>query len=187
MRQWLRKHRRLLKWTLIIVGTLWLLNYLFVGFSIDEFFIKGRLDAAKANWEASRIKNYRMVIDIWIPLVMVSTRYAMTVNEGVVVNATAKSFIGIHDENYNPDEAPITPIDPGEVSDFTMDKLFEFASMHGGQGTGRVTLEFSPTSDSHILRFIEDCYTPPPLLGPGIGDCGFSYKVREFEPLQLDQ
>jgi hypothetical protein len=184
MRQWLRKHRRLLKWTLIIVAAVWLLNFLFFGFSVDDFFIKGRLESAKANWEASGIKSYRMVIDVSIPLVTLPVRYSMTVKDSAVMEASYKGLIDLRDLNYNPEKASFETVDPAWVSHYTMGSLFDFASKYlNSNPIGHTTLEFSPLPGSYIVRFSEDCYSAPPVFGPAIGDCGFSYKIQKFEPL----
>jgi hypothetical protein len=184
IRQWLQKHRRLLKWSVSIAAALWLLNFLFFGISIDDFFIKGRLADAKANWEASGIRNYRMVIDVGIPLSMWPTgRIAITVRNGVIVKAEQKDLFDLSDQNYDPDKASFEPIDPEKVSHFTMDGLFDLASGYLGHQTGRIILDFSPSSSNYIEFFREDCYSPPPLLVPAISECGFTYKIQEFEPL----
>ena len=183
MRQWLRKHRRLLKWSFIIAAALWLFNFLFLGISIDDFFIKGRLESAKANWETSGIKSYRMVIDVGIPLVTFGTRISMIVKDGVVDQAEQKSLFDFNNINYNPDEVPFEPIDPEKVSRYTMQSLFDRASDYIDHRIGRVTLDFSPAPVSYLLLFSENCSSVPPLFGPAVGDCGFSYKIQEFEPL----
>lgn len=184
MRQWLQKHRRLVKWLIIVSALSWLFNFLFLGISPDDFFAKDRLATAKANWKASGITDYKLIIDVLIPLSSNPIgRISMIVRDGQVTEAEQKDLFHFNDRNYDPDKVSFEPINPQRVSDYSMDNLFDFASQYLDYAIGQVTLEFSSSSSSYIERFTEDCHSVPPLFGPAIGDCGFSYKVLEFEPL----
>jgi hypothetical protein len=184
MRQWLRKHRRLLKWSAIIIAASWLLNFLFLGVSIDDFFIRGRVANAKANWEANGTSNYHMIIDVGVPLSMYPTgRISMTVKDGVVVTAEQKDLFDFIDRSYDPDKVPFKPIDPQKVSYYTMDNLFEMSSQYlENDGIhSHLSFEFSSSPDSYIKHIVEECGTP---LLYAKSECGFFFKILEFEPLE---
>jgi hypothetical protein len=189
MRNWIQKHRKAVTISVGIITILWLFNWLLLGISLD-FFAKERLFSAKTAWESQNIRDYRMIIEFSGGFTM-RTQYQVTVHDNKVIEAAGKGMVDWRDLNYDPTNVPFSPMDVENADRFTIDNLFQFASntvsgdtfFHVNNACHRYEADFDPKM-SYINVYSNWC--DGSVLGCNMGECAFTYRVIELEPLTAD-
>jgi hypothetical protein len=188
MRKWIQKHRKTVIFA-AIVAILWLCNWLLFGFSFD-FFAKQRLLSAQAAWDSQNIRDYRLIIEFSGGFTL-RTRYLVTVRDNKVVEAAQKGMFDLIDRDYDPEKVPFSPMPVENASRFTINTLFTYASskltndtfVHINDACNRYEADFDPQM-SFINLYSNWC--DGSLLGCAMGECTFTYRVIELEPLSED-
>lgn len=188
MRKWVQKHRKVVIFA-AIVAMLWLCNWFFFGLSFD-FFAKERLLSAKTAWENQNIRDYRMIVEFAGGFTL-RTQYLVTVRDNQVIEAAQKGMFDLIDRDYDPETVPFSPMSVENASRFTIDTLFSYATsklandtfVHINDACNRYEADFDPKM-SFINRYSNWC--DGSLLGCAMGECAFTYRVVELEPLSTD-
>jgi len=186
MRHRLGKRGCVLLVIVVFIVGVWLFNYLLVGYRLS-IYDSSRLPNAVSMWESKGIKNYRITFDIGIPLVTSMIRYNLIVENNQVTQASWKGMDLNNPATYDLDTIPFKPVDPdaqlgmGTIADYTIENQFELAEIW--------LQDYRPIEIRSIGYDID--YDPQygyvtSIQGwceYGIADCGYYYKVIEFEPL----
>lgn len=183
MRDWLKKRRkRLLSIILLLVG-LGLIYWLVLAAPINKFIRFNQLADANAKWQVSGITHYRIVFDLGIPLVTLRTRFSMMVKNGQIEKVESKGMVSLLDPHYNPDTVPYTPVTDDSIkllglTSRTVEETYLSAAYEIDRSDVLnywYDIEYDP--QFHYVSLVQEhCYG-------AIGDCGFYYRVIEFEAL----
>ncbi len=177
MRAFVKRRRRLIGFTLVLLLSVCCFS---LNFGVGVFRYE-RLLAARARWEDSDIRNYRIVVDVTYPSHQIGARYAITVRDAAVTEASSLSLL------FAQGDYPFRPVPLEEAAHYTIEAMFEQAA---SALENVPPIHITSCSDTkyevdfdvdlgYINHFAQDCGGG--LLGCTISHCRSTIRVIEFE------